>query len=50
MAANMLVETKDSITEIATYCGYQDSNYFGDVFKKIIGVSPNKYRKEHFLV
>lgn len=50
MAANMLVETKDSITEIATYCGYQDSNYFGDVFKKIIGVSPNKYRKEHFVV
>lgn len=50
MAANMLIETKDSITEIASYCGYQDSNYFGDVFKKIVGVSPNKYRKEHFLI
>lgn len=48
MASSMLIETKSSITEIATFCGYQDSNYFGDVFKKIVGVSPNKFRKEHY--
>lgn len=48
MAASMLIETKSSITEIASFCGYQDSNYFGDVFKKIMGVSPNKYRKDHY--
>lgn len=49
MATNMLVETQYSITEIAAYCGYNDSNYFGDVFKKIVGVSPIKYRKEHYM-
>ncbi len=49
MAINMLMESQYSITEIASYCGYHDSNYFGDVFKKIIGVSPNKYRKDHYI-
>lgn len=49
MATNLLMETQSTITEIATFCGYQDSNYFGDVFKKIIGISPNKYRKEHYI-
>lgn len=47
IAINMLVQTNHSITEIAVYCGYQDSNYFGDVFRRIIGVSPSKYRKTH---
>lgn len=47
IAINMLVNTKHSITEIAVYCGYQDSNYFGDVFRRIVGVSPSKYRKTH---
>lgn len=46
-AINILTETKYSIAEVASYCGYHDSNYFGDVFKKIVGVSPNQYRKEH---
>jgi len=50
MATNLLMETQSPITEIATFCGYQDSNYFGDVFKKIIGVSPNKYRKDHYIL
>lgn len=50
MATSLLMETQSSITEIATFCGYQDSNYFGDVFKKIVGISPNKYRKEHYIL
>lgn len=50
MATNLLMETQSPITEIATFCGYQDSNYFGDVFKKIMGVSPNKYRKDHYAI
>ncbi len=44
-ASAMLTETKYSVTEIAYLCGYKDSNYFGDVFKKIKGISPSKYRK-----
>ncbi len=47
MAINMLLETRYSITEIAMYCGYQDSNYFGDVFRKMTGMSPSSYRKQH---
>ena len=50
MAMNMLVETRYSITEIAMYCGYQDSNYFGDVFRKLTGMSPSAYRKQHLNV
>ncbi len=50
MATDMLIETQYSITEIASYCGYHDSNYFGDVFKKLVGVSPNKYRRDHYII
>jgi YesN/AraC family two-component response regulator len=50
MAINMLLETRYSITEIAMYCGYQDSNYFGDVFRKMTGMSPSAYRKQHITV
>ena len=48
MAASMLAETQYSVTEIARFCGYKDSNYFGDVFKKLMGVSPSKYRKNNY--
>lgn len=44
-AEKQLLQTKNSITEIALQCGYNDSNYFGDVFKKARGMSPYQYRK-----
>lgn len=44
-AAKKLLETNDSITQIALDCGFNDSNYFGDVFKKAKGISPLQYRK-----
>jgi len=44
-AATLLLETNDSITDIALRCGYNDSNYFGDVFKKVKGMPPYLYRK-----
>ena len=50
IATDLLMETQYSISDIASYCGYHDSNYFGDVFKRIVGSSPNKYRKEHYIV
>lgn len=34
-----------SITEIALNCGFQDISYFSKTFKKIVGISPNAYRK-----
>lgn len=44
-ASQMLITTDKSITEIAITCGFNDSNYFGDAFRRIKGLSPNKYRK-----
>ena len=44
-AAQELVSTSDSITTIALRCGFSDSNYFKDSFKKKYGVTPRNYRK-----
>ncbi len=35
-----------SVTEIAFFCGFNDSNYFSDKFKKQFGTSPLKFRKD----
>ena len=45
-AKQMLVTSAKSVTEIADACGFSSSNYFGDVFKRLVGVSPAQYRKE----
>ena len=46
-ASVMLLETNKSIAEIALACGFRDSNYFGDAFKREKGVSPSAYRKNN---
>lgn len=43
-ACTLLLTTHKSITEIASECGFMDSNYFGDAFKKKKNVSPRQYR------
>ncbi len=45
----LLRETGRSVTEVAELCGYNDSNYFATVFKKMKGVTPLKYRKQQEL-
>ena len=44
-ACRLLLETNHSITDIAFECGFNDSNYFGDAFRTIKGIAPNKYRR-----
>ena len=44
-ASYELLRTNDTITEIATRCGFENSNYFGDLFYKVNGASPRAYRK-----
>ena len=44
-AARELLSTRDSITVIALRCGFSDSNYFKDSFKKKYGVTPRQYRR-----
>ena len=43
-AAQELVSTPDSITTIALRCGFSDSNYFKDSFKKRYGMTPRAFR------
>ncbi len=42
---DFLLNTNKSITDIAFESGFNDSNYFGDAFRRTKGISPNKYRK-----
>lgn len=49
-ASELLLETRLSVTEIAYEAGFNDSNYFGDVFKKSKGISPLGYRKNRELM
>lgn len=49
-SAQLLLNTRKSITEIAVECGFTDGNYFGDAFKKIKGVSPRVFRKMQGIV
>jgi len=45
--ARLLKETNLSLTEISSRCGFNDSNYFSSVFKKIKGTTPYKYSKRY---
>ena len=44
-AERLLREGGRSITEVAALCGFNDSNYFSAVFKRIKGVTPLKFSK-----
>ena len=44
-AADLLIQTNESIQEIAYRSGFQDSSYFCRVFRKIYGISPGQLRK-----
>ena len=43
-ATVLLKNTADNISEIAREVGFDDLNYFSRVFKRVMGISPGKYR------
>ena len=45
MASDLLRETDYSIYQVASLVGYFNYSYFSRVFKKIIGKSPQEYKK-----
>lgn len=45
--ASLLRRTEQSVTEIAFQVGFTDSNYFARQFRKLLGVTPSQYRKQH---
>lgn len=42
-----LLNTEDSINEIARCCGFSNGNYFAKVFRKYLKCSPEEYRKRN---
>lgn len=42
-AEKLLLRNNMPITEVATRCGFNDSNYFASVFKKYKGITPKRY-------
>ncbi len=48
-AQQLLLGSELSLTEISNICGFQDSNYFSTVFKKIVGIPPTKFRRQNKL-
>lgn len=47
MAREMLLKTDWSIEKITEEVGYFSTAHFGKLFKKIEGISPGQYRKDH---
>lgn len=45
-ACELLRDSELAIGQIATLCGFQDSNYFSRCFKRRMGTSPGNYRKQ----
>ena len=46
-ACNFLESSDKDMLEISQLYGFNSSAYFGNVFKKITGYSPLRYRKEY---
>lgn len=46
-AKKLLIDTDFSITDITDKVGFYDYNYFCRIFRKINGVSPREFRKNH---
>ncbi len=45
-AKQLLVDPRNKVSEISERVGYNDGNYFGKSFKKIVGLSPSEYREK----
>ncbi len=47
IAANLLIDSSESIHDIALYLRFVDQPSFTNRFKKVMGISPTEYRKQH---
>ncbi|WP_161601377.1 helix-turn-helix domain-containing protein [Paenibacillus luteus] len=46
-ARSLLVETDDTLDQIAEQCGYQNAFYFSRMFKSKCKINPSEYRRNH---
>ncbi|MBR6397667.1 MAG: helix-turn-helix transcriptional regulator, partial [Lachnospiraceae bacterium] len=44
-ACQLLTETDEPVTEIARQCGFSNTTYFENVFRRLRGMTPSRYRK-----
>lgn len=45
MSKKLLLDTSISLVDVSNIVGYEDQSYFSKVFKKMVGVSPGKFRE-----
>jgi AraC-like DNA-binding protein len=45
LAINLMINTQNSITEIALECGFFENSHFSNQFKRIMGLTPSEYKK-----
>ncbi len=48
-AKQLLKDPRNKIIEISTRVGYSDCNYFGKIFKKVVGLTPSEYREKELV-
>ena len=46
-AADMLCSTQQTITDIASQCGYDNVRTFNNAFRRVTGQSPSQLRKNN---
>ncbi|NBD24933.1 response regulator [Paenibacillus glycinis] len=46
-SADLLMEPQSKLYEVADLSGYNDANYFAKAFKKITGMTPTQFRRNH---
>lgn len=46
-ACRYLVASDKDVGEIALLCGFHDAAYFGNVFKRLTGITPGTYRRQN---
>ncbi len=47
VAATLLRDPRNRVTEVARQCGYRDPTYFSRVFRRTMGMSPREYRQQN---
>jgi YesN/AraC family two-component response regulator len=46
-AKDRLIKTQDTMTAIAMDLGFNDPNYFGRIFNRLIGITPSEFRRRY---
>lgn len=41
---SLLLDNSIRLVDVANLCGFEDQSYYTKVFKRIVGVSPKRYR------